>query len=124
MVKVREILPVRLYHWNNLDRFRHRCDPFDSQNQEDGKVLISCRFNDIFSSLATTNFTFITERDVHTETCIIPASIVRMLPPEDLKVQKSDNVKISLTWKMPKKHIFCISFVPSQVLQKGFRNMG
>ncbi|XP_073448593.1 cytokine receptor common subunit beta isoform X3 [Aquarana catesbeiana] len=102
MVKVREMLPMRLYHWNNLDRFRHRCNPFESQNQEDGNVLIGCRFNDIFSSLATTNFAFITEWDVHAEACIIPASIVQMLPPNDLKVQMSNNGTINLTWKMPK----------------------
>ncbi|XP_077308383.1 cytokine receptor common subunit beta isoform X2 [Lithobates pipiens] len=102
MAKVREMLPMRLYHWNNLDRFRHRCDPFESQNQENGNVLISCRFNGIFSSLVTTNFAFVTEWDVYAEACIIPASIVQMLPPNDLKVQMLNNGKINLTWKMPK----------------------
>ncbi|KAM5148049.1 cytokine receptor common subunit beta [Mantella aurantiaca] len=107
MVEVQDMLPMNLYRWNNLSSYKHRCIPGDFKNQEDGKGHISCRFIDKFSSSVTTTFAFIPERVVHAEICITPASKVRMLPPEDLKVQMTNNSKIILTWKMPKnEHSF------------------
>ncbi|XP_072277342.1 cytokine receptor common subunit beta [Pyxicephalus adspersus] len=103
ILEERKILPMNLYHWNNLNSsFRHRCNPVDSQYQEGGKVQMSCQFNERFSSSINTSFSFIPEWDVHAESCILPASKVRLPPPKTLKIRKSDNGKISLTWKMPK----------------------
>ncbi|XP_018407791.1 PREDICTED: cytokine receptor common subunit beta [Nanorana parkeri] len=96
MEKVREILPMSLYRWNKLN------STAPSSNQEDGKLHMSCRFDDRFSSSVAASFAFVTEKDVHVETCLIPTSKVQMFPPEDLELQMSDNGKMSLSWRMPK----------------------
>ncbi|XP_068111131.1 cytokine receptor common subunit beta [Hyperolius riggenbachi] len=94
-------LPISLHYWSNVDRSPRRCTPECSETPDDGQCHKTCHFTEVFSSMIDSNFSFVPDRSLHAVTSFIPATKVKIPPPDHLTVLMSSNGSVIVTWEMP-----------------------